>query len=316
MSEFIIAVDLGGTQIRAARYDTELNMLERAAQPTLAHHGIDVVVDRLLETIEQVSPEDRDSILGLGISAPGPINPHTGTIFSPPNLPGWEKVPLRDIIQERLGCKTYLGNDANVAALAEATRGAAQGYKYIIYLTVSTGIGSGIIDDGHLVIGTEGLGAEAGHMMMVVNGRIVDLEEEAAGPAIARKTIARLEAGTSSIIPDMVNGQLENVTAQIVGEAAEAGDALAIEVIQEAGKFVGLGIVTLMHLFNPQIFVVGGGVSKTGDLLFDPMRATVQEYTLDKAYWADIPIVPAALGDNVALVGAAALVATRGGRSV
>jgi glucokinase len=316
MSNVIIGVDLGGTQMRAARFDARLNLVERVAELTRAEQGPEQGIERLLDVIARVMPAERASVLGIGVSAPGPINPHTGTIVSPPNLPGWGGLPLRKWIQERFGCTTYLGNDANVAALAEATRGAAQGYRYVIYLTVSTGIGGGIIDDGHLVLGASGLGAEAGHMILLVDGQVTDLEEEAAGPAIAEKAIQQLEAGAESRIRALVAGDLERVTAKVVGQAAAEGDSLAIELIERAGFLVGLGIVSLMHLFNPQIVVVGGGVSKTGELLFGPMRQAVEQYALDPAYCERVPIVPAGLGDDVALIGAAALVSTRGGSSL
>ena len=314
MNEVIIGVDLGGTQMRVGVFNRDLHLLDRLAEPTRAYEGQESVIGRLLDLIERAIPTGGDSIvLGIGVSAPGPINPRTGTIISPPNLPGWRRVALRQIVEDRLGYTTHLGNDANVAALAEATRGAAHGYKYVIYLTVSTGIGSGIIDDGHLVIGSNGLGAEAGHTILVVNGRISTLEKEAAGPAIASKAVAQIKAGKPSRIRDLVNGDLSQVTAKTVGQAAAEGDSLAQELIRQAGFMVGLGIVSLMHLFNPQIIVVGGGVSKTGDLLFEPMREAVRQYTIDPAYCENVPIVPAALGDNVALIGAAALVATHGG---
>jgi len=182
-----------------------------------------------------------------------------------------------------------------------------------MYLTISTGIGSGIVDNGRLILGSQGLGAEAGHMVIMVGDRVSTLEKEAAGPAIARKVRAQLEAGEKSMITEMINGDLSAVTAQVVGEAAQLGDALAVSAIRHAGFVVGLGIVTLMHLFNPQIVVVGGGVTHTGELLFEPMREAVRKYTLDPAYCDNVPIVQPALGDNVALIGAAALVSTRGG---
>ncbi|HML23485.1 MAG TPA: ROK family protein [Aggregatilinea sp.] len=316
MCEFVIGVDLGGTQMRAARLDCALNVLERVAEPTLAPRGPEDVIERLIGVIKQVLPEDLSQVDGIGVSAPGPIDPRAGMIYSPPNLPGWNRVPLRKIIQERLGITTYLGNDANVAALAEATAGAAVGYKHVVYLTFSTGIGSGIIDDGHLIIGSRGLGAEAGHMILNVDGRISTLEKEAAGPAIARKAVARLEAGAASSIRDRVEGDLSRVTAKLVGEAASAGDALAIELMQQAGFTLGLGIVSLLHLFNPEIVVVGGGVSLMGEMVFAPMREAVKQYVIDPAYYENVPIVPAALGENVALIGAAALVTTRGGSNL
>lgn len=313
----IIGVDLGGTQMRAARYDTGLNLLERLAEETRAEEGPEIVMGRLLDLIHRVLPADGvDSVQGIGVSVPGPINPHTGVIVAPPNLPGWDGMPVRKIIHEEFGCPAYLGNDANVAALAEVASGAAAGYKFVIYLTVSTGIGGGIIDNGHLLVGSAGLGGEAGHIMMVVDGDATDLEGVAAGPAIARAAVQRIQAGAKSIITDRVNGHLDKVTAKTVGEAATEGDQLAVEVINRAGHLVGLGIVSLMHLFNPQIIVVGGSVTKTGDLLFEPMRAAVRQHTMDDDYWKNVPIVPAALGDDVALIGAAALVSTHGGSCV
>lgn len=317
MNDVIIAVDLGGTQIRAARFDTQLNVIERVANPTLAHQSGERVLERFFETIEDAMPEDRSRVIGIGVSVPGPINPHEGTIVAPPNLPrDWHNLPVRKLIQERFDCPTYLGNDANVAALAETARGAAQGYRYVIYLTVSTGIGSGIIDDGHLLIGAQGLGAEAGHMMFHVDGEVLDWEAVGSGTAIARRAKEKLNAGATSRILEMVDGDIDKVTSKTVGLAAADGDELALELMTFAGRMVGLGIVSLMHVLNPQIIVVGGGVTNAGDLLFDPMRAAIREYTLDPAYHEKVPVVKAALGDNVALIGAAALVTTRGGSQV
>lgn len=312
MSQTIIGVDLGGTQLRVARFDPALQIVERTAIPTLADQGRDAVIARLLDCIAALVPPDPADLLGIGVSVPSPVNPHEGLVVKPPNLPGWHNVPLRAIIQERFGCATYLGNDANVAALAETTQGAAQGYRYVVYLTVSTGIGAGIINDGRLLVGARGLGAEGGHMILVVNGEIVDLEGVASGTAIARQARARLRAGASSQILSLA-GQISEVTSRHVGDAALQGDPLAIDLIQRAGRMVGLGIVSLMHILNPQIFVIGGGVTQVGDLLFEPMREAVRAHVLDPAYAEEVPIVPAALGDNVALIGAAALVTTQGG---
>jgi glucokinase len=313
MANVIIGVDLGGTQMRVARFDDQLDMLERKAEPTHADEGPDRMVPRLLDLIASIMPDDLDTVDGIGVSVPGPINPHAGTIVHPPNLPGCNDLPIRKIIQERFACTTYLGNDANVAALAEATRGAAHGYKCVVYLTISTGLGSGIIDNGRLVVGAHGLGGEAGHMMMVVNGEVLDLEGAASGTGIARQARRRLQDGAESRIRDLAGGKLDDVTAKTVGEAAKEGDALAIALIERAGFMIGLGIVSLLHIFNPQIIVVGGGVTKTGNLLFGPMRQAVENHVLDPDYCHNLPIVQAALGDDVALVGAAALVRTRGG---
>lgn len=314
MAKEIIAVDLGGTQLRAARYDAALNLLRREHMLTGADDGLAAVLARIKAIIGLVMPANRERVEGIGISAPGPLNSKTGVIVSPPNLPGWHDVPLGAIIAAEFGLPVYIGNDANVAALAEASQGAAQGCRHVCYITVSTGIGSGIICDGRLVTGQAGLAAELGHIPIIVEaGRVSSIELEAAGPAIARQARQALAAGGSSVMLDLVAGDLEQLDARLVGKAADKGDRLAIDLLAYAGRIIGLGIVTALHLFNPQIIVIGGGVSKTGELLFAPIRQTVRDHVLDSAFTAGLRIEAAALGDDVALVGAAALAATQGG---
>ncbi len=313
MQSRIVGVDLGGTRMRAALLDGQGHLLERVEAPTLAHEGPDVVIPRLLDLIASVVPsEGEPPARAIGFSAPGPVDPILGTVVAPPNLPGWYNVPLRRIVQERFHLPTFLGNDANVAALAEVYQGAAQGHKNAIYLTISTGIGGGIVIDGRLFEGATGIGAEVGHMIMVVEGdRASSLEKEAAGPAMARRAVARIQAGESSRITEMVGGDLSAVTGKTVGDAALAGDALALDVVRHTGRLIGYGITSLMHLFNPTIFVIGGGVSTLGDLLFDPMREAIRQHALAPAYWEHTPIVLAALGDDVAIIGAATLALRR-----
>ncbi len=308
--DVLIGIDLGGTRLRAARFSTDFQMQQRVETPTLAVEGLDSVVSRIVAEARAVWPTDGETVSGVGVSVPGPTNPYTGIVVAPPNLPGWHNVPLADLLQEALHTRVYLGNDANVAALAEAEHGAGQGYDHVIYLTVSTGIGSGIISARRLLLGNVGLAAECGHLIMITEeGRVSTLEKEAAGPAIARQARAALMAGTASAILDHAEGKIEAVTAADVGMAAKAGDALAIKLIERAGRMMGLGIVSLLHTFNPQIIVIGGGVAEgTGDLLLRPMRAAIEQYAIDRSYWESLIIMPAALGENVSLIGAAELV--------
>ncbi|HRF94854.1 MAG TPA: ROK family protein, partial [Aggregatilineales bacterium] len=203
MDKMIIGVDLGGTRIRAARMNAHLDILERVETLTLAETGPEATLNRIKEQIRRVMPADKNLIEGIGISAPGPLNPETGVIYTPPNLNGWYHVPLKAILEEEFGVPVYAGNDANVAALAEAVRGAARGYRHSIYLTISTGIGSGMIIDDRLLLGHEGLGAEAGHMMMIVGDRVSSLEMEAAGPDMAMQAVNRIQAGEKSSMYDM-----------------------------------------------------------------------------------------------------------------
>ncbi|MBC7812919.1 MAG: ROK family protein, partial [Burkholderiales bacterium] len=297
-----------------ARLDQQLNFLQRKGITTEAQHGLDATLKRILDLIHKVLPTDGSKVEGIGISAPGPLNPQTGVIVAPPNLPGWHNVPLGDILHEEFNVPVYVGNDANVAVLAEVARGAALDSRNAIYITVSTGIGGGVITDGRLLLGKDGLAAEVGHMVLIVDGgRVSSLEKEAAGPALARQSRQRIAAGEKSLITDLVNGNLDDIGGKHVGNAAEQGDKLALDVISYGGRILGLGIVTLLHLFNPEVIVIGGGVSNVGDLLFNPMREAIEKHSLDRAYWENLQIKRAALKDDVSIVGAAALVVTQGG---
>jgi glucokinase len=314
MSEYVVGIDLGGTRMRAALLDTDLNIIERQEVLTEAEQGIDITLDRMQDLVQSILPSNSQDIIdGIGISAPGPSNPKTGVLVAPPNLPGWHNVPLVQILQKAFGHSAYLGNDANVAALAETARGAARGYSHVIFVTISTGIGGGIISGGRLLLGKDGLAAEVGHMPLVVGDTVTTLEKEAAGPALARKARARIEQGEKSLILELVNGDLDEISGSVVGRAAKEGDTLALEVVRRAGFIVGLGMTSLLHIFNPEIIVLGGGVSNLGDLLFNPMHEAIQKHCIDASYWRDLVVKPAELGENVSLVGAAALVVTRGG---
>ena len=252
MGKQIIAVDLGGTQLRTARYDHDLNLLQRESTLTRADLGPQATINRLIAYIDKVMPGSRDDITGIGISSPGPLNPKTGVIIAPPNLPGWNNVPLGELVAKEFGLPVFIGNDANVAALAEASKGAAQGCRHVVYITVSTGIGSGIISDGKLVAGRDGLAAELGHIPIIVeHGKVSSIELEAAGPALAGRARAALEAGAISCLAGMVAGELSRIDAKAVGLAAAEGDQLAIKTLAYAGRIIGLGIVTALLLFNP-----------------------------------------------------------------
>lgn len=312
MAEVIIGVDLGGTRIRAACLNTQLEILTRKETLTLADEGLEPTLGRIKALIHDVLPKD-DTVLGIGISAPGPLNPETGVIVHPPNLAGWQDVPLGDILHQEFNVPVYVGNDANVAILAEACLGVAQGYRHAIYLTVSTGVGSGIIVDGRLLLGRSGLAAEAGHMMMLVGEQVSSLEDETAGPDMAKQAVQRIRNGESSQITDLVDGNLDDANGKTVGDAALAGDKLALEIVHRSATIVGLGIVNLLVLFNPEIVVVGGGVSNLGDLIFKPMREAIQTHCLDDAYWRDLRLETPNLGEDVSIYGGALLVPTKGG---
>jgi glucokinase len=308
----IVGVDVGGTLLRAAAFDEDLTLLDRAEQNTKAAGSPDAVLDRLYETIRQVLPESPDDLLGIGVALPGPLSAAEGILIAPPNLP-MRNVPIARLIHEAVGGTVYIGNDADLAGLGEYTLGAGRDVDNLIYITISTGIGGGLIERGQILTG-RGLGGEVGHMVIEPGGPICNcgkqghLEAVASGTAIGRDARQRLATGEESLLLRMVDGDIAAITAREVGEAALQGDHLAQLIIDQAGRYIGMSIASLMMLLNPDMFVLGGGVTRVGDLLFDPINKAVREYAMHPRYYEDIPIVPAKLGADVGLYGAAALV--------
>jgi glucokinase len=300
----IIALDIGGTQMRAAVFPTDSDSPSSLTRiPTYANG--ETSLDRLVGLIRQVMPPD-EIIQSIGIAVPGPIDPATGMILTAPNLPEWVGIPIPEQLQSILNVPVFLGNDANLAALGEWHYGAGQGHHDLLYLTISTGIGGGVISDDRLLVGGRGLGAELGHVTILPDGPVCScgqrghLEALSSGPGIAAFVAEQLGQGRESIL----TGQLD---AKQVAEAARLGDALAKEAFERAGYYLGLMIANYLMIFNPSIVVLGGGVSMTGDLLLEPVRKTVQLSVLSKHYLQDLVITQAALGDDAGLYGALAL---------
>lgn len=296
----ILAIDFGGTRIRTAWFSTGLQLLSRDETPTLAHESQEAVVARLIESARRVVPPSETPV-AIGISAPGP-QAYTGLILHAPTLPGWHNVPLAQLISEAFNAPAYMENDANLAALAEYRLGAAQGANPAIYLTVSTSIGGGAIINGEVFTGWRGLAIEPGHIKFLLpDGRIVSLEKLASGTAIGRAALERLEMTDE---PSVLRG-VDVIDGKAVGEAAWRGDALALSVVQEAGRWLGLGLVNVIHLFNPQVIVIGGSVVQLGSLIFDPARQTIADNLTDPAFNDPDLLRVAQLGDDVCLTGAA-----------
>jgi glucokinase len=309
MSDIYIAIDLGGTRVRAARCRADGAIEARAEQFTRGEEGREPVLSRIVETARQVWPGA--SPVAIGVGAPGPLDPFTGVIHHAPNIPSFVELPLRDRLRAVFDVPVYVGNDANVAALAEWRYGAARGHHHIVYLTISTGIGGGVIVDDRLLLGAGGFAGELGHVSIDYNGRpdkcgnIGCLEALASGPAIRLRAIERLTAGEDSALRRMVEGDLSQVSVELLHAAADAGDALANSVIHDAAQAIGFGVVSFLHAFNPSIVVIGGGVTNLGDRLFAPIREVVDRHVIDRRYIA--PIAQAELKSNVGLLGALAL---------
>ncbi len=314
MSQLALAIDIGGTRARTALIDAAGHILERSAISTQPEQGMDIGLQRICQAAAEImGARPPELIKGIGVAAPGLVDPWRGIAFSPVNLAGWENVPLKDIFEQAFGRPARAGNDANLAALGEQRYGAGSGSRNMIYLTISTGIGGGIISEGRILLGEHGFAGEVGHCAIDLDGPLCNcgnrgcLEAMASGTALARDARAAIEAGLPSSLLTLANGDLNAVDAVMIGLAAEQGDSLARHLIDQAGIFIGTGIVNLMRLFDCDLFVLGGGVSNLGERLFSAIRRTAYERAFP-AQREDLRIVPARLGDDAGLLGAAALV--------
>jgi len=298
-----IAVDIGGTQMRAAAFP--LQGYEPLQIKRITTHIPDhSPAERLITLIEDIIPSG-EQITAIGVAAPGPLDPITGVIFETPNIPALHHFPLTAYLTEHFKKPVALDNDANLAALGEWTIGAGQGHQHLIYLTISTGIGSGIIIDGRLLHGVQGLAPELGHTTVIPNGPLCGcghrghLEAVASGPAIARWAQQALDNGQESLL-----SKLQPLTAKIVAEAATQGDPLAQAAFERAGTFIGQALADFVNIFNPSIIIFGGGVSRSGDLLLTPIKKTLQKHVLSPNHIKDLTVTTAKLGDNAGLIGA------------
>jgi glucokinase len=299
-----IAIDIGGTHIRAAAYEPDSTVpVSQTRTTSLAKTP--GVFDRLVQAVESVW--QKDQVNGIGMASPGPLDPYTGTILDTPNIPQWENFPVGPKLSEHFGVPVFLDNDANMAALGEWQYGAGKGHTDLVYITISTGIGGGVISNNNLLQGYRGMGAELGHMLIDPNGPLCGcghhghIESFSSGPAIARFVNEQLEAGQKSTLHAD-----PNLTPAQIADAALTGDALAISAFERAGRYLGMAVANYLAIFDPSILIFGGGVSQVGDLLFMPLEKSLREHVFHPHYLDDLTITKAALGDDAGLLGALA----------
>lgn len=299
---YIVGVDIGGTKVACVLADREGRILARQWQPTRSAEGWRRVVDQLFEMTAQVlQGVSVEQVRGIGISCGGPLDSQAGVVYSPPNLPGWDAVPLKRLFEERFGLPTRLENDANATALAEHRFGAGRGTRHMVFLTWGTGIGGGLILDGRLYRGTNDLAGEAGHMTLVLDGPPCGcgkrgcLEALASGPAIARRARELASESPDSQLWQRVSP--EEVTAQHVVEAAQEGDLFARYVLAEAATYMGIGIANVAQVVNPERVVLGTIAVKAGELVLEPLRRALAVHAWGRVREV-LQVVPAELGDR------------------
>jgi glucokinase len=315
MVRFVLGIDIGGTNLVVGSVAEDgSSMVASASEPTHSEAGATDVVDRLVGLAERAIATTRREapgaeILGVGVGAPGPLDTKRGIVLLTPNL-GWVNMPLRQLIHDRLGLPAALDNDANCAVLGEWWVGAARGARHAIGITIGTGIGGGLIIDGQLYHGGSDVAGEIGHTTIDTEGRRCKcgnygcLEAYASGPNIALRAVEELEAGAESRLRTLVGGDLGKITAQTVYQAAADGDELALEVVNDTAKFLGVGIGNLLNVLNPDVVVVCGGVTLAGDHLFEPLRREVARRAFKPAVTA-CRIVPGELAGTAGVYGAA-----------
>ena len=307
------AVDLGGTKILTAVAAADGVWLGEDLRPTEVELGPNGVVDRIIASLRAARAEAGAAstrIAALGVAAPGPIDFDQGLIIEAPNLPGWFSVPLARRLGEAIGCPAVLENDANAAALGEFVYGAGRGARHMLYLTVSTGIGGGLVLDGRLYRGATGSAGELGHILVDEAGPLCGcgargcLEALASGTAIGARGREAAARGASPAIVRHAAG--DEVTAEHVAAAAAESDPVAREIIAGAAHSLGLGLADFVNVFNPDLIVIGGGTANIGSMLLDP-AIDVMRARAFRGPAEHVRIAPAALGGRSVAAGALAL---------
>ncbi|MDW8240453.1 MAG: ROK family protein [Acidobacteriota bacterium] len=312
----ILGVDVGGTKIATGVVAATNTIVTKTLSPTPPDDDLNVVMQQIYESIERTLSQGSitlDQIAGIGVVAPGPLDPQHGVIFHAPNIPAFKNVPLLELVQARFGKPTLVDNDANAAGLAEALFGAGVGYDHVLYVTVSTGIGTGLIHRQRIYHGKNGSAGEGGHVTIDHQGRLCGcgrrgcIEAYASGTALTKRAVERITtSATPSKILDLVDGDVSRINPIVIAQATQQGDALAGQLIEETGLYLSIWLGGMLNLLDPDVVIIGGGVSAIGDLLFDTIRAHLPSYTLNP-FVANTPIVGAHFKEDVGILGAAAL---------
>ncbi len=318
MPKLIMGIDVGGTKVAGGLVTLKGQLVKALIVPTHAEEGFKGSFGQIARLIERLIKlaGGKDNIAGVGVCTPGPLNPKTGLVINPPNLPGWHNIQLATLLEREFHLPARIENDANAAGLAEVLFGAAVGYRDVFYVTVSTGIGTGVIINKKIYHGKNGVGGEGGHVSIDYRspyrcgcGTLGCIEALAAGPAMARRARVALEQEHSrpSLLRELSGGDLRKIDPVMIQDAARRGDGLAKSIIDETGFLLGAWLGGMMSLFDPEAIIIGGGVAQIGKPLFDKIRQTMPQYTINRRFVEDLPILPAKLQKNVGVFGAASV---------
>ena len=313
MKKYRIGVDVGGTNVKLALVDLNGKIVYSNTTPTRADLGYEHSIANIQNAIEELMREtnsNKDNVEAIGFGFPGQIDYKEGIVRLLTNMPGWVEIPLVKIMQDKFGITTKLDNDVRVATLGELKYGAGKGCENLVCVTVGTGIGSGLVLNGKLIRGAKNAAGEIGHIKMTMdNGPICGcgdygcLEAYASGPSIVAEAKEYLKGGKSSKFKELAT---EELSPYIVAQAALQGDMVAKRIYAKMGEIIGLGLVSVINLLNPERVIIGGGVADAGDILFNPIKEVIKKRAM--AIQANsVEIVPAQLGNTAGVIGASLL---------
>jgi glucokinase len=310
-----LGVDIGGTKVAVGLVSRDGKIVSQSRQPMMANGTPEEALQAVTGAIDSLIPSPAaGGIQSIGICAPGPLDPKTGIVLNPPNLPCWRNFPLAETIASIYRVPVRVDNDANAAALAETRWGAARGFRYVFYATIGTGIGSGIVLDGRIYHGHTGSAGEGGHVSIDYRGPLCScgkrgcIEVLAAGPAIGARARAKLGSDTSrySAILELAKGNVAAVTSELVGQAYAAGDELAREILLETVVLLTPWLGNIVDLLDPDVLVMGGGVAAMLKPFFDDIKSRLPQWCVNPRA-SEIPLLMAHYGADAGIAGGAAL---------
>lgn len=316
MKNYVVGIDIGGTKLATVIADNTGKIINKIRQPTYADKGPEYAIELLISMVYQTTKNAKlelKDVSAIGVSCGGPLDTKTGIVYSPPNLPGWEAYPLKERLENQFSIPVTIENDANACALAEYRFGGGRGYDSVLYMTMSTGIGGGIVLNGEIYRGANDSAGEVGHQILLPDGPLCGcgkrgcLESLCSGPAIAKRAKDSIQKDSHTAILRLANGDIDSVKSEHVLEAARQGDRLAQKLIDETAYYMGWGIANLVNILNPDIVLLGTIAIAAGDLLLEPIRATVSSYAMERPVEA-VTIMPAMLGESLGDLAAISLV--------
>lgn len=314
MKEYMIGIDLGGTNIKSAIFDTEFRTVLERSDSTEAASGPSHVLNKMINIIKEMLFElgiDQTAVRCMGMGIPGLLNPDEGLSIFSPNFPEWENIHVVNEMKSAFTFPIFIDNDVRVNLYGEWLFGAGTGRRNIVLITLGTGLGSGIVVEGTVLYGQTASAGEIGHMNMYREGRPCRcgssgcLGRYVSAIGMVRTFTEQLELGKVSMIQDWVGDENHQITAKMISEAYDLGDVLAIEVMHETGRLLGFGLSNVINLLNPELVIIGGGMSAAGDRLLNSVRDTINNHSLKLSSQA-CKVVQATLGGKAGMVGAAA----------